>query len=91
DASYAVPADVIGTEKVTERVYRGFPRQMEEVQAKLDIFRAKKEAILSAVRDFSLLSERTRKGMVNYLEDFFRIIESKAQVQSIFIDNARTN
>jgi len=91
DASYAVPNEVIGTEKVTERVYRGFPRRMEEIQETLDLFRNKKEAILSTVRNFSPLSERTRKGMANYLEEFFRIIESKGQVQSVFIDNARTS
>lgn len=91
DASYAVPNEVIGTEKVTERVYRGFPRTMEELQQTLNLFRSKKEAILSTVRNFSPLGERTRRSMVLYLEEFFRIIESKGQVQSIFIDNARTS
>ena len=91
DASYAVPNEIIGTEKVTERVYRGFPRRMDEIQATLEKFRNKKEAILSTIRNFNSLSERTRKGMVNYLEEFFRIIESKGQVQSVFIDNARTS
>lgn len=91
DASYAVPNEIIGTEKVTERVYRGFPRRMDEIQATLDIFRSKKENILSQVRNFSLLSERTRKGMINYLEEFFQMIENKGKVQSVFIDNARTN
>jgi hypothetical protein len=89
DASYAVPNEIIGTEKVTERVYRGFPRSMEEIQLVLNVYRAKKESILSLVRNFSLLSERTRKGMINYLEEFFKIIESKGQVESAFIDNAR--
>ncbi len=91
DASYAVPNEIIGTEKVTERVYRGFPRTMEELQMTLDVFRAKKESILSLVRNFNLLSDRTRKTMVAYLEDFYKTIESKSQVESIFIDNARKN
>lgn len=91
DASYAVPADVIGTEKVTERVYRGFPRNMEEIQATLDLFRAKKENILNVIRNFSMLSERVRNGMVKYLEEFFRMIENKNDVKSVFIDNARTS
>ena len=89
DASYAIPNEIIGTEKVTERVNRGFPRNMDELQATLDVFRKQKESILSLVRNFSLLSDRTRKGMVSYLEEFFRIIESRKQVESIFIDNAR--
>lgn len=89
DASYAIPNEIIGTEKVTERVYRGFPRTMDEIQATLDVFRKQKEAILSVVRNFSLLSDRTRRGMVGYLEEFFRMIESRKQVESVFIDNAR--
>lgn len=91
DAGYAIPNEVIGTEKVTERVYRGFPRTMEEIQATLDVFRAKKEAIIAQVRNFNLLSEKTRNGMIRYLEEFFRIIENKSDVKRTFIDNARTS
>ncbi|MGQ0737770.1 MAG: hypothetical protein ACT4OJ_01805 [Bacteroidota bacterium] len=89
DASYAVPNEIIGTEKVTERVYRGFPRTMEELQAALDLFRSKKTAILSIISNFTPLNERARRNMTNYLDDFFRMIERKSEVQSAFIDNAR--
>ena len=91
DASYAVPNEIIGTEKVTERVYRGFPRNMEEIQATLNLFRAKKTAILNLVNQFDLLSEKIRKGMSNYLQDFFKMIENNSEVKSVFIDNARTS
>lgn len=91
DASYAIPNEIIGTEKVTERVYRGFPRKMDEIQAVLDVFRAKKEAIRSVIRNFNPLSERVRNNMIRYLDEFFQTIESKSEVQSIFIDNARTS
>jgi len=89
DASYAVPNEIIGTEKVTERVYRGFPRTMEELQMTLDVFRSKKAAILSIINNFTPLNERARRNMTNYLDDFFRMIERKSEVQSAFIDNAR--
>lgn len=91
DASYAIPNEIIGTEKVTERVYRGFPRRMDEIQATLAIFRAKKDSILSLVSNFTLLSERVRSSMTRYLKEFFTMIESQNQVQVAFIDNARTN
>ena len=89
DAAYAIPNEIIGTEKVTERVYRGFPRNMEEIQTILNVFREKKTKIFALINDFTLLSERTRKGMISYLEDFYKTIESEGQVKSIFIDNAR--
>jgi hypothetical protein len=91
DASYAVPHELIGTEKVTERVYRGFPRTLEEIQITLDVFRAKKAAIYSLINNFSLLSEKTKKVMTDYLDEFFTLIENKNRVKYIFIDNARTS
>lgn len=91
DASYAIPNEIIGTEKVTERVYRGFPRNLEETQTILNVFRNKKESIFALINNFELLSERTRKGMTGYLEEFYTSIENSNKVKSIFVDNARRN
>ncbi|MEO5946068.1 MAG: hypothetical protein ABIP79_04580 [Chitinophagaceae bacterium] len=89
DASYAIPNEVIGTEKVTERVYRGFPRTLEEIQTILKVFKNKKESIYNLINNFTLLSEKARKVMTNYLEDFYRTIDNSSQVKTIFIENAR--
>lgn len=91
DASYAIPHEIIGTEKVTERVYRGFPRTIEEIQITLDVFRQKKPAIYSLINNFTLLSERTKRTMTDFLDEFFELIESKNRVKSVFVDNARTS
>lgn len=91
DASYAIPNEIIGTEKVTERVYRGFPRSVEEIQTILNVFKAKKESIYSLINKFTLLSEKARKVMTDYLEDFYTAIENSSRVKTIFIDNARKN
>lgn len=91
DASYAIPNEIIGTEKVTERVYRGFPRTMEEIQIQLDIFRSKKDSIFGLINSFGLLNMKTRKEMTGYLEDFFTMIEDKRAVKITFIDKARVN
>ncbi|MES1198181.1 MAG: hypothetical protein ABUL41_02785 [Chitinophagaceae bacterium] len=90
NADYAMPSEIIGTEKVTERVYRGWPRTMEELEVTFDIFRKQKENIYSLINNFALLKEKTRKGMISYLEDFYKTINSKNQAKTIFIDNART-
>jgi hypothetical protein len=91
NAGYALPNELLGTETVTERVYRGFPRSMEELQITFDTYRKKKEAIISLISNFSLLKDRTRKDLVDYIEDFYDTINDKRKVQSVFIDNARTN
>jgi hypothetical protein len=91
DASYAIPNEVIGTEKITERVYRGFPRTMEELQQSLALFRDKKSAIYSLINGFTLITERNRKIMISYLDDFYKTINNENSVKNIFIDKARTN
>jgi hypothetical protein len=89
NASYATPNEILGTESVTERVYRGFPRTMEELQAVFDVFIKQKENINDLIMNFTLLKERTRKQIVDYLGEFYKTINSKNQVKAIFIDNAR--
>ncbi len=89
NAGYAVPDELLGTEKVTERVYRGFARTMEELEATFTVFRNKKDGITSLINNFPLLSSRIKKEIVEYVDEFYSIINNKRQVQSIFIDNAR--
>ncbi len=91
NAGYAAPNEILGTETVKERVYRGFPRTMEELQTTFDVYRQKKEAIYTLIRNFTLLKERNRKELIDYTEDFYKTINNKNDVQSIFIDNARKN
>lgn len=90
NAGYALPNELLGTETVTERVYRGFPRTMEELQATFEIYRKQKEAIKSQIMNFTLLKERARKELADYLEEFYETINDRRKVQSVFIDNART-
>lgn len=89
NAGYALPNELLGTETVTERVYRGFPRTMEELEATFEIFRKNKDAITNLIMNFSLLASKTRKESVSYLNDFYTTINNKREVQSVFIDNAR--
>lgn len=90
NADYATPNELLGTETVKERAYRGFPRKMEELQASFDVFRSKKESILSLINNFALLQSRAKKELTDYLNEFYNTINDKRQVQNIFIDNART-
>ena len=46
NAPYAVPDEALETQSVTERVYRGFPRNMNELQVNIDKFKEKKEQIM---------------------------------------------
>ena len=89
NARYAAPVPELGIQSVTERLYRGFPRNMGEVQMALDIFRKQKDNLLSLIKNFELLNKKERDGMYRYVAEFYKIIEDKKEVQTIFINGAR--
>jgi len=91
NTNYAAPDEHLGTTTVRERVYRGFPRAMEELHEVLDIFKQKKESIYSLINNFSLLYPITKKDMAHYLDEFYDAIDSDSFVKSTFINNARQN
>jgi hypothetical protein len=89
NAYYAIPHPDLGIEKITDRLYRGFPRTMSELQEALDIFRKKKEEIFSLVSNFEPIKKSERDLMLKYLQGFYTTIENKRQVENIFIESAR--
>ena len=90
NASYALPQEELGIESVRVRLYRGFPRTMEELEAAIAIFKKQQDKIESLISNCEWLSSKYKKEMNNYLADFFKIIDSKSSVKHNFIDNART-
>ena len=91
NASYATPDEQLGTTLVTERVYRGFPRTMEELQAAATIFNNKKAEIYSLITDSQFLDKRSKDEMTKYLNEFYEVINNPRSMKKEFIDNARTN
>jgi hypothetical protein len=89
NATYATPAEQLGTSTVTERVYRGYPRTMEELDAAFAVYRDKKAAIISLIDNFTLIKSGERRALVAYIEDFYKIINDKRLVQNIFINNTQ--
>ncbi len=89
NASYAAPPEELGISSVTERAYRGFPRTMEELDAAIAVFKAKKENIWSLINNCAWLSSRYKKEIIGFLDDFYRTLNNKNSIKMIFIDNAR--
>jgi hypothetical protein len=90
NAHYATPPPELGISSVTERVYRGFPRTIGEIEETVNQFIQKKDQIYSMINDFELLSNSSKKEMLNFLDDFYNMINNKKNLQRIFIDNARS-
>lgn len=91
NTEYAVPDPLLNTETVLQRVYRGYPRTMEELNTALGIFKEQKEKIFALVNNFELLNARNKKYMIEYLESFYTLIKNPKDIKNIFIDNARTD
>ncbi|MDP9229616.1 MAG: hypothetical protein M3O67_02955 [Bacteroidota bacterium] len=89
NAEYAVAPANLPIESVRDRLYRGYPRTMEELQATLQIYNQQKEKIYALINNCEQLQSRHRKDMIGYLDDFYKTINNKKEVQKVFIDNAR--
>jgi hypothetical protein len=89
DAPYAVPNEGLPITKVTERLYRGFERTMDELETNINIFKEKKEAIMYYINSFPLLGAKAKKEVIRYIEEFYETIDNKRSVKSAFITNAR--
>lgn len=89
NASYALPQEELGIANVRERLYRGFARSMEELQPVIDLFQAKKDKIWDLVNSCPWLSNKYKKEVTSYLDDFYTLLNNKAMVRATFIDNAR--
>ncbi len=89
DAPYAIPVPELEISNVKQRLYRGFARRMEELQAALQILKDKRPAIDSLINNFEPLTAKNKKEMLNYLDEFYSVIENEKNVKHLFIDNAR--
>jgi hypothetical protein len=90
DANYAMPDEHLGTQSVRERVYRGFPRNLDEIKIAIKPFNEKKEEIYNLIKNFEPLSSRNRNDMLSYLDGFYSAIKTDNQLKDNFIDNARS-
>jgi hypothetical protein len=88
---YAVPDERLNISSVTERLYRGFPRSTEEINEVLHIFKKQKSNIYSLINNFELLTSKSKKEMIYYLDSFFNLIDDPIQVNDVFIEKARTD
>jgi hypothetical protein len=89
NAYYALPPEQLGNKDVRERVYRGFPRTMEELQIVIEKFNDQKANIKNLIMNFEPLPLKTRSEMMDYIEEFYKIINDKKMVEHYFISGAR--
>jgi len=82
NARYATPDPSLRLRNVRERQYRGICRPREEIDETLRVFMDSKDAIYSLYRNQVGLEERTLEKSLEYLDEFYEIIEDPGKVRS---------
>jgi len=88
---YAEPDPLLNTERVTQRVYRGYPRNQSEIDTTIAMFVSRKQAMYDMINNFDLLNAPSKKGMIQFLDEFYATINRPKEVKYYFVDRARRN
>ncbi len=81
NARYATPNEALGTSSVTQRRYRGFCIHNNLIPQNLETLRQHKETFFALLRDDPLLSSKSKKRTVRYLEGFYDVIDSDSRLK----------
>ncbi|NOR75262.1 MAG: hypothetical protein GQ525_08885 [Draconibacterium sp.] len=73
---YSHPQEWTSIESVTQREYMGYCRNTdEEYLNTINKFIDKKDEILQTISSFNYLDERERESLIDYIEDFYDLLE----------------
>jgi hypothetical protein len=86
---YALPPPQLSITDVTQRSYRGFARNIEEINLIAEEFLSKKDAIYTLIQDFEYISPNAKKNMLSFLNEFFVALNRPKYLSTEFIQNAR--
>ena len=90
NAPYASPPPQVPIKTVRERWYRGFCQPDSVLLGAIARFRAAKDSIYANVRDVPDLPEGDVRNVLEYFDDFFKVIENPGAVRREFVRNCRT-
>ena len=85
-APYAAPDERLHLRSVTDRLYRGPCRTVEEFNAAAEPFRARRNEMIAAIDSIGELNGANKREMKDYLEGFFRRIATPDSIKRTFVD-----
>jgi len=83
---YAIPDPKLHLRAVTDRMYRGPCRTVEELDAAAAPFRDKKTEMIGAIDGMKDLDGRHKSEMKDYLDGFFRTIDKPDSIKKNFVN-----
>lgn len=90
DAPYAMPAPILGTRSVRERVYRGFCRPGTDLAPLFDAVLANRQRFAQIFRNQPELDPKRAERAIRYLDEFFATAESRRARQALIERRCRT-
>jgi hypothetical protein len=84
---YAIPSPALHMRSVTDRLYRGPCRTVEELDKAAEPFRAAKANMLAEIDAVKELNGSHRSEMKDYLESFFRTIDKPDSIKKNYVNS----
>jgi hypothetical protein len=82
NAYYALPTEGLDLKSVRERRYMGNCRSIDEINTNLKQFSDNKSEFYRIVNEFSYLNDKSKKEMINYLDEFYSVLENGSLVKT---------
>lgn len=89
DAPYAGTDPDLGTESVTERVYRGHCQSDAELLLVLDKFKEKENEVKQIWQNLPFHQPKRKAKSLKYIDGFYTIIQNKDSIDYYFLENCR--
>jgi hypothetical protein len=89
DAQYAIPHEILPIDDVKEMFYMGTCREMEEYVEAFKLFHEKRAQFEAFFADSPYLVKGGKSKSLNYIDEFYRIIDGKASVNSVILRNCK--
>ncbi len=91
DARYAKPAESLRLRNVRQRLFRGLCQAgRETVDRAVAIFQEKKDDIYALYQEQEGLDEKRREKAIEYLDDFYKVVDDPKKVTREFVEDCRT-
>jgi len=87
NTEYAIPTEGLGLESVRDRLYRGICLNKEVTDETIRLFLQMKMQLYDVIENFELLSKNDKKDMIEYMDGFFRILDSNFLIQRDIYSN----
>lgn len=89
NAHYASPPEGLKVRNIRQRLYRGFCVNNDELPSTIALFNEKKADIIALFQNNTHLTEYMRDGAIDYIDDFYKIINNPKKLDREIIDKCR--